>query len=247
MTRLKYILLLLIVFSLPQLGISQQQEDNNLQKRTEFIPGIFWNFTGLNLPKRSWSPKYNRFIIDVKYHDLATTNPTKIFNTDWKSIGFNTQFIFDIPWNKSNTVGLGIGIGYEFGKYYHQLAIKNTMNIYDFINEASSQVNKRILRTHTFFIPIEMRFRTKGYRHFKFHIGSNIGYRFGNEKVNVGNETSRIKTGGMDNFEWLMLDLHARIGIRNWGIIVSTNMLPIFRKTSVKTYPISLGISISLF
>lgn len=242
---LSRILTLLIIILPFTTAFAQQHSDSTVDVRTKERPGIFWYYSGLDLSENPKVPKYDRFIFDIKYNDLANFSPIKLFNTNWRSIGFNTQFVFDIPMNKANTVSFGIGIGYEFGKYQHEnLIVRDAKQHFFFADSLSDE--KKILRTHTFFVPVEFRFRTKGYQHFKFHIGSNIGYRFGNDKRYFGETTIKTKTGGMANFEWLYLDLHARIGIRNWAVIVSANLLPIFRNTTIKTYPVSLGISISL-
>lgn len=213
---------------------------------TKIRPGIFWFFTGLKPSPGIWLPRYDRLMIDIKYNDLVNPSNIKLFNTNWKSIGFNTQFVFDIPMNKHNTAGFGIGFGYQFSKYVHNKAVLPfSGNKYDF--QDSSYFKKSILRAHTFFVPVEFRFRTKGWQHFKVHLGSNIGYRFGNNKVYQGNTTTKIRTGKMSNFEWAYLDVHARIGIRNWALLVAVDMLPIFRQTTVKSFPVSLGITLSLF
>lgn len=213
---------------------------------TKIRPGLFWFFTGLKPSPGIWLPRYDRFMVDIKYNDLVHPDNLKLFNTNWKSIGFNTQFVFDIPMNKHNTAGFGIGFGYQFSKFIHNKAVASfSEKNYDF--KDTSYFDKSILRTHAFFIPVEFRFRTKGWQHFKVHLGSNIGYRYGNNKVYQASTVTKTRTGKMSNFQWLYLDVHARIGIRNWALLVSADMFPIFQKTPAKTIPISLGFTVSLF
>lgn len=243
--KLKHLLLLIcFVGTIP---VFAQSKVDTTGLPINYRPGIFWYFTGLTPPKKAWKPRYDRLIFDIKYNDLVNPSDIHLFNTKWNSIGFNMQFIFDIRLAKNNTVSLGLGIGYEFDKYVHNKELASIgYRKYDFATPTTN-FDKAILRTNTFFIPVELRFRTKGYQHFKFQIGSNIGYRFGNNKVYSDDLTTRLRTGKMKNFEWLLVDAHVRMGIRNWAIIASTNLLPIFRKTDVKSVPISLGLSISLF
>lgn len=219
------------------------------QKRDSLIatkhrPGIFWFYTGMKPANHVWAPRYDRWMFDVKYNDLVNKDQIKLFNTKAASIGFNTQFIFDIPMNRNNTAAFGIGLGYEFSKFVHNSILAPVSSgHFDF----SSSMDKSILRTHTFFVPVELRFRTKGWQHFKFHIGSNVGFRFGNNKEYLNNEVYRVRTNQMDNFEHLYLDAHIRMGIRNIAIIASTNLLPIFKGNDQKIFPVSLGLTISLF
>lgn len=215
---------------------------------TKIRPGIMWFYTGLKPSNGVWLPRYDRFMVDIKYNDLVNPQAIKMFNTNWKSIGFNTQFVFDIPMNRYNTSGFGIGFGYQFSKFVHnRILFSSSDGLYDFTDALLINFDKSILRTHTFFVPVEFRFRTKGWQHFKVHIGSNIGYRYGNNKLYVGSTTTRTRTGKMSNFEWLYLDAHIRMGIRNFAIIASTDLLPIFKKTDVKQVPVSLGVTVSLF
>ncbi len=221
------------------------------QKRDTLIaskikPSLFWHYTGIRPTNNVWVPRYDRLMIDIKYNDLVNPAAIHIFNNRWNSIGFNTQFVFDIPMNTRNTAGFGIGIGYQFSKFVHNTSVQPiTGRNYDFVD--SVYFDRSILRTHAFFIPVEFRFRTKGLQHFKFHIGTNIGYRYGNNKIYQGDTRTRTRTGKMGNFQWLYLDVHARLGIRNVAIIVSADMFPIFSKTTTKTIPISLGVTLSLF
>lgn len=213
---------------------------------TKIRPGLFWFFTGLKPSPGIWLPRYDRLMVDIKYNDLVSPTNLKLFNTNWKSIGFNTQFVFDIPMNKHNTAGFGVGFGYQFSKFIHNKAVLPFSGArYDFTD--TNYFDKSILRTHTFFVPVEFRFRTKGWQHFKVHLGSNIGVRYGNNKTYQSSTITKLKTGNMSNFEWLYLDVHTRIGIRNWALLASVDMLPIFKKTNIQRFPISLGVTISLF
>lgn len=214
---------------------------------SKYRPGFFTGFfTGLVLPYKPWIPRHDRFIIDIKYNDLTQSPDLKVFNTKWNSIGVDIQWMFDLPMDSKGISSFGIGVGYDFGKFvYNRDLVVSEGNQYDFTD--SFNADKAILRTHTFFVPVEFRIRSLGRKYFNFHIGSNVGYRFGNNKEYIDNVTIKTKTKGMSNFENLYVDVHARIGYKSWAVIVAANMLPIFRNTTDKTYPISLGLSISLF
>lgn len=232
----------LLLFSLFCNTSFSQERDSLLASK--YRPGIFGFFTGWKLSNRPWIARHDRFVLDIKYCDLATLPKLKAFNNKWNSVGVNVQFMADIPMSNSGTVAFGIGLGYGFDKFVHNTDLKESeANNYYFSDITS--FDKSILRTHTFMVPVEFRFRTKGRKHFKFHLGSSVGYRFGNNKDYTSQSTLRTKTKTMNNFEWLYLDVHARMGMRNWAIFVSANMLPILRKT--KIYPVNIGISISLF
>ena len=55
-------------------------------------------------------------------------------------------------------------------------------------------------------------------------------------------------TDNFQDFNNLLVAAHARIGIRNWAITVSYNLLPYFKdKSSTQLNGLQLGLSISLF
>jgi hypothetical protein len=198
--------------------------------------------------------KYDRLIVDVLYNDWINKSD-KLFKNHWSSIGFNVQTIFDIPLNSSNRVGFGIGIGYgrtriQSNQWLNHIDSNQTTILNDIPSNLG--INKSIFTANKIFIPIELRFRTAGWQHFKFQIGGRIGYQFLAKshlfsKNNAGLEVETI-TSGFKDLDPLLMSVHARIGIRNWALTASYNLMPYFKnKQSTQINGLELGLSISLF
>lgn len=242
----------LIVLTLAVNSLAQAP-DSNLVSRSR--PGIFWFYSGLRPSKLVDARKYDRFIVDVLYNDW-TGKTQKPFQQHWSSIGWNIQAFFDIPLTPRNTVALGIGFGYGHtrihlgsGQYLQRIDSSRTTELTDFMPFGS--VEKSIFRSNKIFIPIELRFRTPGWKHVKFHVGGRIGYQFRTSNsvyTKINGNQNEFRTVGFYDLNPLLLSVHARVGIRSWALTASYNLSPYFKnKASTPLNGLELGVSISFF
>jgi hypothetical protein len=249
MLRIISVLVCLFILGL---NASAQKVDSTLISR--YRPGFMWFYGGIRPSKLVDAKKYDRLIVDVLYNDWINKSD-KLFKNHWSSIGFNVQTIFDIPLNSSNRVGFGIGIGYgrtriQSNQWLNHIDSNQTTILNDI--PLNLGINKSIFTANKIFIPIELRFRTAGWQHFKFQIGGRIGYQFLAKshlfsKNNAGLEVETI-TSGFKDLDPLLMSVHARIGIRNWALTASYNLMPYFKnKQSTQINGLELGLSISLF
>ena len=99
------------------------------------------------------------------------------------------------------------------------------------------------------FIPLEFRFRTKGWRHFKFHIGGKLGFQTGLLSKTLDEDevhTNKSYHGHLVNR--FTYSLHSRIGIRNYALFTSYNFNSLFKnKKSVDIKWLQVGLSIFSF
>lgn len=233
-------------------SLKAQEVDSNLITRNR--PGFMWFYRNFQNPKSMNIAKYDRLLVDVLYNDCLREKES-LLRSNWKSIGFNVQSFYDIPLNESNTMSCGIGLGYGRVK----MQFDYVLNAIDSSNSTllsplslNSNVNKSVFTLNQIFIPIELRFRTDGWEHFKFQIGGRIGLQFlpkthlfskNAEGLNVEKIESRI-----EDFDPFLMSVHARIGIRNWALTASYNLNPYFKnKQSTQLNGLQLGLSISLF
>ncbi len=229
-----------------------QKGDSTLISR--YRPGFMWFYSGIHSQKWLNVAKYDRMIVDVVYNDWGSKD-FSFFQSNWKSIGFNIQSFYDIPLNKKNTFGIGLGIGYGHSRIESNNIINQTINptaTFLTLNPNNSGIEKSSFSTNQIFVPIELRLRTEGWKHFKFHLGGKIGCSFlpkkhlfsrNDEGKLVENITSDFK-----DFNPFLLSAHARLGIRNWAITASYNLLPYFKsKSSTQLNGLQVGLSISLF
>lgn len=241
--------LLFIIYS-ASLFAQYEAEDEGLYSR--FRPGVLWFYSGLKPYETEKLRKYDRLIVDVVYNDWH--GDKDYLSSPATSIGFNTSLMFDVVLAKSNTLSFGWGIG--FSHYSNKTALQftrdftnNTTVISDFPvgNEPkSSKFGANYLE-----IPLEIRFRTKGYKHFKFMIGGKIGYQlnsFSKETIRVDGKNFSTKEYNFADSNPLRYGATVRVGIRNWAIYGAYYFSPLFTGDgSADLTPISLGVSISLF
>jgi hypothetical protein len=229
-----------------------QKGDSTLISR--YRPGFMWFYSGVHSSKCLNVAKYDRLIVDVLYNDWGSKE-FSFFKSNWKSIGFNIQSFYDTPLNKNNTVGIGWGIGYGHSRIESDYILNQTINsnaTFLTVNSANSGIERFSFSTNQIFVPIELRLRTDGWQHFKFQVGGRIGYSFLPKKHLFGRnaEGKLIEniTNDFKDFNQSLLSALARIGIRNWALTASYNLLPYFKsKSSTQVNGLQLGLSISLF
>lgn len=220
---------------------------------SRFKPGFMWYNTGLRPAETEKVRKYDRLIVDIHYNTWSSQDK-KAFKNHWSSISSSTQWMFDIPMTKHNTISLGWGLGYKRTRIrFDDFLVRNAdLASTSYSENEGNIVEKSYFTTHELFVPLELRFRTKGWKHVKFHIGGHIGYQFNGSTRYVYSTTSDLQTSsitkGFFDLNPLSASIHARVGVRNWALFASYNVLPYFRsKESTQLNGMSLGISISLF
>jgi hypothetical protein len=237
-----------ILFSLITL-LSFGQYNSEGVVKSRFRPGIMWFNTG-------WKPgkaeRYDRLMFDVTYNDWV--GDRKTFKMKGPSMGMNVNWLFDFPIAPRNMVSIGLGPSYGFYYMRHDLPI-----VYDSDNqlttfgdqEDSGLFGKRQLVGHQIALPVEFRFRTKGWRHFKVHVGGKIGYQISlNEKARYeqNDETIKEKNPTSKDANRLIYSAHVRMGMRNWAVYASYNFNPFYKnKQSTELHLLQLGLTLSVF
>lgn len=231
--------------------IFAQKQDSSLISRNR--PGLFWFYSGIRTMNQSDLHKYDRVLVDLFYCDW-NTKQVKPFQSRWNSIGFNVQTMFDIPLNQQNTVAAGIGLGFEHTRLQSNFVLNRIeSNQSTTLSEYLSVLDyeKSVFKTNKLFVPIELRIRSAGWKHFKVVVGARIGYQFSNSTLlQYHNAESEIRqtTVGFYDFQHFSLSTHLRIGIRNWAITGSYNLNPYFSSSeSTKINGFQLGVSYALF
>ena len=141
-------------------------------------PGLFWYNTGWRPAKPGKLRKYDRLIIDVTYNQLMRSGSIK--SNPWRSFGCNINTMWDIPITNGNTVSLGIGLAYKYQKTGPKgLFFADSSNSFThyYADSSYSNYRKNTFGNHILALPVEFRFRTPKWQHFKMHIGGSIGYR----------------------------------------------------------------------
>lgn len=253
---MRNIIVLVLILSFSYSPITAQTAEGNDGVNSRIRPGIGWFYSGLSPFEEGKTHKFDRLVIDVVYNDWQ--GDIKAFNSPWTSIGFNGAFMFDFPFTKNNTVGMGFGLG--FSHYVNRTAITFDKNYIDGVTVISplqpDVADQHFKMAFNYLeIPIEFRFRIpygeKDKQHVKFLIGGKIGYRLtSSTKTTIGSKAQKhaVKEIRLPDSNPLRYGVTARIGIRNWSIFGAYYFSPLFKsEESVRLFPFSLGVSMSLF
>lgn len=247
----KYILLLWMIASTIGHSFGQTQVERDSLK-SRFRPGLMWFYTGFRPAQPGKPVKYDRLMFDVTYNDWSGDRGP--FKVQGPSMGMNVSFMFDIPMDNKGQASFAIGPQYGFYNIRHDLAYA-----FDFDNDATfidtpdnvGAIGKVKAVGNYFQIPIEFRFRSKGWKHFKFHIGGKIGYlaTFNHKTKVVTDEMTMVrKDFSTPDLNRLLYSAHVRVGTRNWAVYASYNFNSMFKgEQSTKLNQFQLGLTISLY
>ena len=245
-----YVVAIILCFTTFRVQAQYSAEDEGLTSR--FRPGIGWFFNGAGPNEEVKLRKYDRLMVDIVYNDWH--GDRDFFESPWNSIGFNTSLMFDKVLTNANTVSFGWGLAFSHTNNYSPIQFnRNTQEGFTFIDDfPSGEVPLRNKFSANYIeIPLELRFKTKGYKHFKFMIGGKIGYQLNayDKEVNkVDGIAYRSKNYNYPDRNPLRYGATVRIGIRNWSLFGAYYFSKLFTDSqSVQLTPYSVGLTISLF
>lgn len=242
-----YIVICLFAFS----AFTQSQEEDSISR---FRPGGMWYYTGIKPATSERVRKYDRLIIDITYNDWFSKTQ-KPFKVNPLSIGFNTNFMFDVPLSRSNTIAFSWGIAYGLYRVdMNDFFVRNSFEKSTELIHNSKQygIQQSLFKVNSLAIPLAIRFRGKNWKHCKFNVGGKIAYRF-RPSTRLSSKSpdgiiSQQKTIGFYDFNPIEVSAYFRFGIRNWSLYGSYSFIPLFKNAlSTELNTFQFGLSISLF
>lgn len=251
MRKLNKVLLLIILLCFLNEGKAQYiEKEANLISR--YRPGVAWYYAGNKPYKKEKLRKYDRLIVDVVFNDWY--GDREVFSSPWNSMGLNIALFGQSVLTKANTVSFAYGL--SFSHFNNKTYIDFQKNTVDQSTEitnflATTNVVKNKFTANYLEVPLEFRFRTKGYHHFKWMFGGKIGYQlntFTKQHFQEGGNTYVSKNYNFpDNNRW-RYGVTARMGVRNIALYGAFYFSELFQsEESVQLTPLSIGVSISLF
>lgn len=243
-----------LIFLLTTLSFQSfgQYDSEGADLISRFHPGSMWFYNGIKPASMEKVRKYDRLMLDIAYNTF--NGDLKFFNNKWNSIGFNTNIMFDIPIKIGNAVSFGVGLTHSFFKVETSGKAFNADTSYTFTELSTYQPfaeESRYLIGNSFAVPMEFRFRTKGWKHFKVHIGGRIGYQSNLYSKTINhfqNGKQVFKDYSFVDVNPLIYSAHLRVGIRNWALYGSYNLNSLFKNnSSVQLNLFQVGLSVSLF
>ncbi|MCQ2275671.1 MAG: PorT family protein [Bacteroidales bacterium] len=194
----------------------------------------------------------DRLIMDI-YHTFWMGMPTSVEHMKFDP-GFNVSAFWDFKIKqKPLAVGLGVGVS-----YYTQYS--NAMLKYDPTSELMkyfilpSSVEYDLLKMNYLNVNIPVEFRYRNDNGFKFSVGARVGLvcevsqKYKGDDPSNPSDTLRIKNLRIENRMKYNVDVYTRIGWKFIDAYYSFQLTPLFEAgKGPKIYPMSVGISLSLF
>ena len=194
----------------------------------------------------------DRLVMDI-FHSFWMNMPVEVDHMKFDP-GFNFSAIWDFK-IKKKPIAIGLGVGVTYHTQYSTALLRydkeNDMMKYYLLPENTS-FNRLKMNYLNVNIPLEFR-----YRHscgFKFSVGARIGlianisqkYK-GDNPANLS-DTLMMKNLHIVNKMKYNVDVYARIGWKFVSAYYSFQVTPLFAEAKgPKIYPMSVGISLSLF
>jgi len=137
--------------------------------------------------------------------------------------GLQLGYIKDIPVNKANTIGLGVGLGYAINNYYTNIIAEENVNsnISYTIDAGAAKLNRSKVATHLIELPFELRWRNSTIDEYKFwrvYMGAKLGYVF-NARSKLVTEDEKISFSN-DDVKNIHYGLTLNFGYNTWNIQV---------------------------
>ena len=119
----------------------------------------------------------DQFYFSLNYNGLLDQPDGFLINT--LSGGLSGGYMRDIPLNKRRNVGFGIGIGYTFGSYRHNLKVSESLgeSVFEILPYDAFDTNKWLIQKIE--MPLHFRWRTSTatkYTFWRFYAGMKLGY-----------------------------------------------------------------------
>ncbi|WP_430410462.1 porin family protein [Kordia sp.] len=171
----------------------------------------------------------DQFYIGLTYNILQN-RPSDISQNNLSN-GLHLGIIRDFPINKKRNKAIGIGIGYSYNSYFHNLKATETDNgiTYEAIDSDES-FKRNKFRTHIIELPIEFRWRTStatDYEFWRIYGGFKVGYIFSGTSKFVGND-EKLKFNN-DDLNRLQYGLTLSAGYNTWNFHVYYGLNKLFK------------------
>lgn len=181
----------------------------------------------------------DQLYINVAYNTLQ--KQPKGISASGFSFGFSTGYIKDIPFVKSGKLALGIGLGYGFDSFIHDLkVIEGNPNVF----QVSGDITNNRLKTHNIEIPIEFRWRTSTaitYSFWRFYTGVKLSYNLKNS-FKYNNAGKEVDFSNLSEFNKFQTGIIASAGYGTFNFHVYYGLTSIFKNAALSGSKINTNI-----
>jgi len=227
--------------------VSFSQPDENIRPGTR--PGILWYFNGWRDIPTAENRKYDRLILDIGVSS-AVRNGSLLTDIPLRP-SFGVNFMFDVKNEKRKRLSFGWGLGYAF-QQVNTISFLSPNANHVLLNPANTtwQFDKSALNINRFYVPLELRFSSKGWKHLKFILGVNVGFQTAPKKAFYRKENGQNLSllENIQEFNRWTYGVHFRFGTKSVALYGSYQFSNLFRSSQNTTFhPFQIGLSISLY
>ncbi|WP_246337574.1 porin family protein [Tenacibaculum pelagium] len=206
---------------------------------------FFMLFSMLNIQAQKDSlqvgDKYweDQLYINVTYNVL--NNQPSIINRSGFSYGFSGGYIKDIPLKKNGKIAVGLGLGYSFDSFNHNLkVVEGTLNSF----ESGSDIASNKIKLNNLEMPIQFRWRSSTvntYSFWRFYAGLKLSYNLSNTFSYTDNNTS-VSINNITEYNKWQTGLIMSAGYGTFNFHVYYGLSPLFKNASINGNPIDTKI-----
>ena len=194
----------------------------------------------------------DRLVMDV-FHSFWMGMPSQVSYKKFDP-GFNFSILWDFKVKKKPVAfGLGVGITYHT-QYSNALLLYDQTSDLMKYNILPSNVNYNLLKMNYLNVNIPLEFRYRNANGFKFSVGVRVGLiaeisqKYKGQDYTTATDTMMMKNLHTENKLKYNVDVYTRIGWKFIGAYYSFQFTPLFEAgKGPKIYPMSVGISLSIF
>lgn len=177
----------------------------------------------------------DQFYIGFTYNILQN-RPSGISQNNLSN-GIHLGVIRDFPINKRRNKAIGVGLGYSYNSYFHNLkATETNSGITYQIIDSDESFKRNKYRTHLVELPIEFRWRTStagSYKFWRIYGGFKLGYIFSGVSKFVSNsETIKFQNDDINRFQY---GLTLSAGYNTWNFHLYYALNKLFKDGTVTT------------
>ncbi len=181
----------------------------------------------------------DQLYINVTYNVL--NNQPTIINRSGFSYGFSGGYIKDIPLKKNGKIAVGLGLGYSFDSFNHNLkVVEGTLNSF----EHGSDIASNKIKLNNLEMPIQFRWRSSTvntYSFWRFYAGVKLSYNLSNTFSYTDNNTP-ISINNITEYNNWQTGLIMSAGYGTFNFHVYYGLSPIFKNASINGNPIDTKI-----
>ncbi|MEM6685176.1 MAG: porin family protein [Bacteroidota bacterium] len=169
-------------------------------------------------------------------YNILQNRPSEISQNNLSN-GLHIGVIRDFPINKKRNKAIGVGLGYSYNSYFHNLKAVETGNGVSYEVIASSEnFDRNKYRTHEVELPIEFRWRTStatDYKFWRVYGGFKLGYIFSAVSKFVSNaEKIKFQNPDINRFQY---GLTLSAGYNTWNFHLYYGLNKLFKDNTMTT------------